>query len=127
MKHALITPTDLKPKPTDDEQVVASLLAEYWKTDIKFIKRGSNTTPDILALATNQYWEIKHIRGNGKYTISDNLRKAKKQSKNIIIALSRTNMHPKIAENRIKFFLKNNPTGIKKVILITKSRKIIDI
>jgi len=50
MKYTLITPIDLKPKPTDDEQVVASLMAEHLKTNIAFVKRGSSHTPDIYAV-----------------------------------------------------------------------------
>lgn len=125
MRYKLITPIDIKPIPTEDEQNVAITLAEYFKSNIEFVKRGSSTTPDIKV--GNIYWEIKSPKGNGKYTISDNIRSAKHQSSNIVINLSRTKMTAKQAESRIRNFLKNSSTGVKRLILITKSNKVIDI
>lgn len=100
-------------------------MAEYFKSNIEFVERGSSTTPDIKV--GNIYWEIKSPKGNGKYTISDNIRSAKHQSSNIVINLSRTKMTAKQAESRIRNFLKNSSTGVKRLILVTKSNKVIDI
>lgn len=121
----MITPIDIKPIPTEDEQNVAITLAEYFKSNIEFVKRGSSTTPDIKVGTI--YWEIKSPKGNGKYTISDNIRSAKHQSSNIVINLSRTKMTAKQAESRIRNFLKNSSTGVKRLILVTKSNQVIDI
>ncbi len=125
MRYKLITPIDIKPIPTEHEQNVAITLAEYFKSNIEFVKRGSSTTPDIKVGTI--YWEIKSPKGNGKYTISDNIRSAKHQSSNIVINLSRTKMTAKQAESRIRNFLKNSSTGVKRLILVTKSNKVIDI
>jgi hypothetical protein len=125
MRYKLITPIDIKPRPAEDEQKVAIILAEYFKSNIEFVKRGSSTTPDIRV--GNIYWEIKSPRGNGKYTISDNIRSAKHQSPNIVINLSRTKMTARQAESRIRDFLNNSSTGIKRLILITKTNRVIDI
>lgn len=125
MRYKLITPIDIKPIPTEDEQNVAITLAEYFKSNIEFVKRGSSTTPDIKVGTI--YWEIKSPKGNGKYTISDNIRSAKHQSSNIVINLSRTKMTAKQAESRIRNFLKNSSTGVKRLILVTKSNQVIDI
>jgi len=125
MKYKLIIPTGIRPRPTEDEQKVAKNLAEYFKSNVEFVKRGTSTTPDIKI--GNIYWEIKSPRGNGKFTISDNIRSAKHQSPNIVINLSRTKLTTKRAESRIKIFLKNSSTGVKRLILVTKSSKVIDI
>ena len=125
MKYKLITPIDIKPRPTEDEQSAAIILAEYFKSNVEFVKRGSSTTPDIKI--GNIYWEIKSPRGNGKYTISDNIRSARHQSSNIVINLSRTKMTTERAESRVNDFLKNSSTGVRRLIIVTKSHRVIDI
>ena len=125
MRYKLIIPIDIKPRPTEDEQKVAITLAEYFKSNIEFVKRGSSTTPDIKI--GNIYWEIKSPRGNGKYTISDNIRSAKHQSPNIVINLSRTKMTTERAESRVRDFLKNSSAGVNRLIIVTKSHRVIDI
>ena len=124
-KFNILTPTDIRPKPTKDEQDVAAVLADYFQCDVVFVKRSAATTPDIRI--GNIYWEIKSPRGNGKYTISDNLRRAKQQSVNIVINLARTKMTLNQAESRTRDFLKNSPVGIKRLLIISKTLKIIDI
>lgn len=37
---------------------------------------GLKPKPDIQVIRTGEYWEIKNLRGNGKHTVEDNLRKA---------------------------------------------------
>lgn len=77
----------MKPRPDKYEERVAELCAEYFKSDVAFVMRGSQTTPDIQVLKTRTYWEIKSIKGKGRHMIENNLRRASKQSKNVIISL----------------------------------------
>jgi len=124
-EYNVITPVGMKPKPDEYEDIVAELMAEHFKSDIKFILRGANTTPDIAVLRYNQIWEIKNIKGNSKRTIQNNLRDADDQSSNVIISLLRTKMAPQQAIGRINEFFKKGPTKIKKLLLVTKTQKIL--
>lgn len=89
----VIIPTNLKPKPTDDEIAVANVLAGFFQSDIRFVTRGISHTPDIYVVRLRQYWEIKNIRGNGPRTIANVLREAQHQSENVAISLARTSMN----------------------------------
>lgn len=124
----LIIPVNLKPKPDLREQTVAQLCAQYFQSDIKFVLRGNTTTPDIFVVRTGEFWEIKNIRGCGRHTIEDNLRKASKQSDKVIISLL---VAPKLDASRVKgrieFILKTRRMPIHSVLLITKTGKVIDI
>ena len=125
-EYNIIIPVELRPRPDANEQVVAELMAKHFKSDIKFIKRENTaTTPDILVLRYNQRWEIKHIRGNSKRTIQNNLRTADNQSPNIILSLSMTNMTETQVLGRIKEFYRLGPVKIRKLLLITKTQKVL--
>ncbi len=126
--YSVIIPNELSPKPDKYERIVAELCAKQFDSNIEFIVRGVHNTPDIRVVASGKTWEIKNIRGTGKHTIEDNLRKAKKQSPNIIISLLRPGaMEVQQALSRINFYLNHNSTGIDRVMLITKGKKIIDV
>lgn len=122
----VIVPTSVKPLPDQYEMSVARILANKMQSDIRFIERSSIKTPDIQIVATGEYWEIKNIKGNGKLTIEDNLRKASKQANNVVISLLRSTMTPEKASSYINWYLKHAHANIKHVILITKRRKTID-
>lgn len=122
----VLIPIDIKPHPDRYEEAIARILAHRFRSDILFVARNTNHTPDVQVVKTRQYWEIKNIRGNSKKTIEDNLRRAVKQSEYIVISLLRTNMTPTQAATRIKFYLAHARGNIKQVILITKKGKCID-
>lgn len=124
----IIRPTNLKPIPSLHEEKVAAICAKWFRSDISFVRRSAHTTPDIFVARRKQYWEIKNIKGSGNHTIEDNLRKASKQSENIIISLlASPRMDARVAESRIKYILKTKRMLIKHVLLITKDEKVIDI
>ena len=122
----VIIPVDVKPHPDQYEETVARILAKYFQSDVLFVPRSINHTPDIQVVKTRQYWEIKNICGNSKKTIEDNLRKAAKQSDHVAISLLRTKMPSKQAIFRINFYLNHARGNIKQVLLITKKGKVID-
>ncbi|MCL2869555.1 hypothetical protein FWF48_01985 [Candidatus Saccharibacteria bacterium] len=121
-EYNVIKPVGLKPRPDKYEESIAELMAKYFKSDVRFIKRASTTTPDVVVLRYNQQWEIKNIRGNSKRTIQNNLRTADNQSENIIIGLSRTKMTTKQAEGRINEFLRTGSVKIRRILLVTKKQ-----
>ncbi len=122
----IIIPVDMKPYPDRYEERIARVLAGKFQSDVLFVVRSSLHTPDIQIVKTGDYWEIKNIKGNGKNTIEDNLKRAAKQSKNVVIGLFRTKMTPVQASTRIQYFLKRPHRGIQRVILVTKNGAVID-
>ncbi len=124
-KYEVIVKTDVKDRPKDHEMSAALILAShYFKTDIVFLRPQANRTPDIEVNGVR--WEIKSPMGNGKKTIDNNFRMARKQSRNIVIDLRRIKMHQSKANARIRFFL-STPHRFKRVIVIAKDQKIVDI
>ena len=124
-EYKSIIPVGMRPRPDMHEKIVAKIMAEYFKSDVSFIKCSSVTTPDILVIRTRQYWEIKNIRGNSKRTIQNNLRNADNQSKKVIISLFRTDMTSDQATGRVKECLRNSRVQLESIIVVTKNRKII--
>lgn len=125
-QYNVITPVGMKPKPDDNEQTIAELMATHFKSDIKFVLRTNvATTPDILVVRYKQRWEIKNIKGNGKRTMQNNLRAADDQSQNIIICLLETKMTQQQALGRIRQFYGAGPVKIKKLLLVTKEQKVL--
>ncbi len=124
MKYEVIVKTDLKDRPEDHELSAALILAAYFKTDVIFLRPESRKTPDVAVNSIK--WEIKSPRGSSKKTIENNLRTARKQSHNIILDLRRIKLHQQKAVSRMNFFL-SGPHRFKKVLIITKTEKVIEI
>lgn len=127
-QYNIIRPAGLKPMPDKFEEMVAEICALYFKSDVAFVLRGNHTTPDLKVLKTGQFWEIKNIKGNSKHTIEDNLRKADKQSKNVVISLLRASKADvRRTKTRIEYMLSHTKVKFDGVILITKAKEVIDI
>ena len=101
------------------------LLLDYFDTDITCINPGAGKSPDLRI--KNIEWELKSPQGNGVKTIENILKKATKQSKNIVLDFSRIKMNNNQALSRTKYYLRNNRHGIRRLIVITKNHKIIDL
>ena len=123
-KYEVIIKTDLRDRPEDHELSAAFILAEYFKSDTTFLRPQIDKTPDIEVSGTK--WEIKSPKGNSKKTIENNLRTARKQSRNIVIDLRRLKMHQTRAIGRINFFLSKGHS-FKRVLIITKNKKVVEI
>ena len=123
-KYTVFTPHNLKPSPSNDEKIIAEVMANFLKSNIIFVLRNSATTPDIKAIASGQYWEIKNIRGNNKNTISRALKGIYRQSENVILSLLRTQMPPQDAVGRARQKL-SRANRIKRLVIITKNLEIL--
>jgi hypothetical protein len=78
-KYEVIVKTDVNNRPKDHEMSAALILANYYfKTDVVFLRPLANHTPDLDVNGIK--WEIKSPMGNGKKTIDNNFRMARKQS-----------------------------------------------
>ena len=45
--------------PKEHEKHAARILAQYFRSDLVFVRKGPSSTPDIKILKTNQVWELK--------------------------------------------------------------------
>jgi len=47
-EYSVIVPRSYMPKPSPTEMSAADILVDFFKADVKFIKRGTGKTPDFL-------------------------------------------------------------------------------
>ncbi len=124
-KYEVIVRTNREDSPKNHELSAALILAYHFKANVVFLRPEMKKTPDIDVDGVK--WEIKSPRGDGKKTIENNLRTARKQSQNIVIDLARSKMHNLRAVSRAKFYIKTEAHDVKRLKIITKTQKIIDI
>ncbi len=123
--YRVIVETSEKDKPYDFEMSAAILVAEYFKTDIVFLRPTSLKSPDLKI--RNQIWELKSPMGNGKNTIKNNIHTARKQSLNLIIDLRRCKLNENKALANIRDCYKKRKRRVGRYIIINKGGKILDI
>ncbi|MDR0199897.1 MAG: hypothetical protein LBI43_04890 [Streptococcaceae bacterium] len=125
MNYKVIVETKPQDSPQSHEMRAALILANYFECDVHFLRPESYKTPDLLIDGST--WEIKSPMGNSKKTMENNLRSAKKQSRNIIIDMSRCKMNFNRAISRINYYLNTENHQIQHLKIIEKSGKVIDI
>ena len=123
----VIIPVGHPNPPAPHEVDVAKILATHYKTTVEFIMPIDDykrKTPDIKMHGV--LWEIKTPKGKAKSTISNQLRRGSKQSGNLIIDTRHTKIKYIEIERRIIFGVSNSKS-IKKVILLNKSGKVVEL
>ena len=123
----VIIPTNHPNPPEPHEVNVAFILARHYQTVVEFLVPVDDymrKTADVLMLGVE--WEIKTPIGDSKYTIQKQFRRASQQARCIIIDSRRTKLRYKSIENSALFEWKKRP-AIKRVILIDKSEKVVEI
>jgi hypothetical protein len=68
----------------------------------------------------NEQWEIKGVSGGSKHTIANSLQKAKKQSRNIVLDISDSEISMERIIGKVKIGLIRHKT-IKRVLIVDKS------
>lgn len=126
-KYTVFTDNNKRFRPRTHEDFAAQIIADYFESDIIFIRRRESKTPDLYILKTHICWELKSPMGNSKHTIQNSLRKAKMQSDNIILDLTRCGLTDSQSISRVKHYLLTEVHTIKKLKVITKTKEIIDI
>lgn len=123
----VVIPLGSPQRPEPHELDVAYILAQHYQTTVEFIvpvddyKRKS---ADILMNGVE--WEIKSPRGNGKSTISNQLKNASKQSGSIVLDSRFTKMKFDEIEKRVRFSIQNK-SAIKRVVLVNKFGNVVEI
>ncbi len=123
-KYRVILPTSLKPSPARYELTAAQLLAEHFKTEVEFIARSNQKTPDFRIGSTK--WELKSPTGTGKRNIERQLQIGVKQSKNIVFDARRSKIHITKIKSALNYQFKL-AKSIKRIVLIDKNRNIIEL
>ena len=122
----VIIPTNHPSPPVQHEVDAAFILARHYQTVVEFlipIDDYMRKTADLKMLGVE--WEIKCPTGTSRSTISNQLRRASKQSMNIIIDTRHTKLRYNDIEKRVQFGMSSS-SSIKKVILIDKSGKVVE-
>ncbi len=126
-KYKVVKEDSKKSRPRTHEDIAAQIIANHFKSDVIFIRRGNSKTPDLYIIKTNVRWELKSPIGDGKRNIQNNLRKAKNQSENIIIDVARSRLTEAKAKSRIDEYLRKESSIIKRIKIITKDGAVVDI
>ncbi|MDO4967507.1 MAG: hypothetical protein Q4E70_01950 [Candidatus Saccharibacteria bacterium] len=123
-EYSVIIPNSVKPRPSTKELSAADIMMEFFKSDVKIVRRSSNKTPDFLIKGV--YWELKSPTGSGKHNIQHNLQDAGAQSANVILDGRKSKIHP----NRLKIEVNYQFQLIKKIkrlIFIDKNGKAVEL
>ena len=124
-KYKVIVKTLPQDAPKDFEMSAALIVANYFKTDIIFLRPGSMKSPDLLV--KQELWELKGPRGNSKNTIHNVFVTSRKQSYNVIIDLRNSRMNEKKAFARIREAYNKRRHKKCQLLIITKRGTILDI
>ena len=124
-KYQVIVQTSEQDEPYDFELSSAQIIANYFKTDIIFLRPSHLKTPNLKI--NGQIWELKSPIGNSKNTIHNIFVTARRQSYNVIIDLRRCKMHEQKAFARIRDAFNKRRKRKCQLLIITKSGKVIDI
>lgn len=124
MKYRVIVETDFRNRPKEHELSAAILIANYFQTDITFLRLSCQHTPDLDIKGVK--WELKSPFGDGKNNIKNNLHTARKQSTNVMIDLRRIKMHQTKALSNVNHYFASHRSKIRHLIVITKSEEIIE-
>ncbi len=125
MKYRIIIEASFRDRPKEHELSAAIILANYFQTDITFLRTSRQCTPDLDVNGVK--WELKSPLGDGKNTIKNNLYNARKQSKNVIIDLRRIKMHQTKAFSNIRYYFSSHRSRIRHLIIITKSEEVLEL
>jgi hypothetical protein len=122
----VIIPEDMRKPPEAHEIKTAWILAQHFSTTVEFLRPADtykNKTADFRM--NDKLFEIKSPQGKARDVIRKQLRRAIKQSENIVIDASRFPYSDAVIQNRIRYELRKWKQ-IKSLLLITKDGKVIE-
>jgi len=123
----VVIPPNLPNPPSVNEVDVAWIMARHYQQSIEFLKPIDDykrKTPDYVMGGV--LWEIKTPQGKSRATIGRILKRASKQSRNVVIDCSFMGLPFDSIVNLLRFEL-GKRRQIKKVVLITKNKEVIEI
>jgi len=123
-QYNVVVNTSPQDAPYDFEMSAALLIANYFKTNITFLRPYPLKTPDLEINGTK--WELKSPTGSSKNTIYNNIKTARKQSINIVIDLRRCKLNRNKAMSNIKSAYKKRRRKTGTYLIIDKNGEILD-
>ena len=120
--YRYIIPKGLDKEPEQHEKSAASILADYFKTNVFFVKRAGIKTPDLMIKGS--IWEIKSPIGKGKHNIQHQFSRSGKQSMNIVLDSRRSIMSEMMFKRRAMHEFRENK-NIKCLVVISKKGKVV--
>ena len=123
-RYNVIVKTLPKDSPRNFEMSAALIIAEYFESDIVFLRPIPLKSPDLNI--RGEIWELKSPIGKSKNTIANNFKSARKQSINIVSDLRNCKLDERNAISRIKFAMSKRRRRKGKVLVINKRGKVLD-
>lgn len=125
-RYEVIVNTSIADRPKDHEMKAALIVANsHFKPDVVFLRPETYKTPDLKVGSLK--WELKSPLGQGKKTIENNMRAARRQSKNLIIDFGRMKLHQAKAMANIRYYIQRYPGQFERILVITKDGRVIEI
>lgn len=124
MNSGKIIPNDVILQPHEQKTVILLTKLDYNVELVPKSNKQGTKSPDIKI--GKLYWEIKAPRGEGKYLIQKTLHRAARQSENVIVDLQRIKIHQSRCLSELEKHFYKTSRGLKRLKIITKSKKIID-
>ncbi len=111
-------------EPTKREKEVANILGKIYGGQVNIIPRVNKPlnikTPDYII--NDEKFDLKEIKGKGKYVIEGNLRKKKDQANNFIIDLTNTKIDFKEVVRQIEsIYISKRYLWIDKIIIVKEN------
>ena len=108
-------------KTTEREREVANILGKIYGGKVRIIPRVNEPekikTPDYMI--RNEKFDLKEIRGNGKNTLDNAIKKQEKQATNFIFDISKSKMNEKDAIEQINnIYNSKHREWVEQIILI---------
>jgi hypothetical protein len=125
--YKVIIPDNLNNQPERHEIEAAHIVAQHYNQTVEFLKPLDDyrrTTPDIVM--NGQLWEIKSPVGKSRRNIERQIKRALKQSRNIIIDGRRSSVADSIFESKLHYEVQNSHS-IRRLIFISKEKEILEI
>jgi hypothetical protein len=126
-KTIVIIPTDLPNPPEQHEVEVAWIVAKHYCQAVEFLRPVDDykrTTADFIMHGAA--WEMKSPEGKSKHNVERQIKRALKQSQNIIFDGQRTATSDDILINRLNY-VATQRSAIRKLIYITKDQKVLEL
>ena len=126
-KARVIIPINLDKSPEDHEIEAAWIIARHYNRAVDFLRPVDDykrKTPDIVM--NGQLWEIKSPIGKSKNTIERQIKRAVKQSRNIIVDGRRSAIPDNVLQSELlkQCMIRRS---IKQLIFITKKLSVVEI
>ena len=123
----VIIPSNLDNPPEENEIQIAQIIAEHYNARVEFLRPIDDykrKTPDIKF--NGKLWEMKSPMGKSRNTIGRQMKRAMKQSKNIVVDGGRSPLTDDVIIGELRKQCIER-RSIRKLIFITKSKKVVEI